>query len=100
MAHGHDTTTEVVGTAGMLGVGLDSQRDRVLLRDAAGVRHRPPVDFFERFAEAFRREMGAFVAACQGTAPVPLTLSDATEATRIGAAITRSLRSGQVETVA
>jgi myo-inositol 2-dehydrogenase/D-chiro-inositol 1-dehydrogenase len=100
MAHGHDTTTEVVGTAGMLGVGLDAQRDRVLLRDAAGVRHRPPVDFFERFNEAFRREMGAFVAACQGTGPVPLTLSDATEATRIGAAITRSLRSGQVETVA
>jgi myo-inositol 2-dehydrogenase/D-chiro-inositol 1-dehydrogenase len=100
MAHGHDTTTEVVGTAGMLGVGLDAQRDRVLMRDAAGVRHRPPVDFFERFGEAFRREMGAFVAACRGTAPVPLTLADATEATRIGAAITRSLRSGQVETIA
>jgi hypothetical protein len=28
-----------------------------------------------------------------------LTLSDATEATRIGVAITRSLRSGQVEAV-
>jgi hypothetical protein len=28
-----------------------------------------------------------------------LTLSDATEATRIGVAITRSLRSGQVEPV-
>jgi myo-inositol 2-dehydrogenase/D-chiro-inositol 1-dehydrogenase len=99
MAHGHDTTTEVVGTAGMLGVGLDAQRDRVLLRDAGGVRHRPPVDFFERFGEAFRREMAAFVAACNGTGPVPLTLNDATEATRIGAAITRSLRSGQVEVV-
>jgi hypothetical protein len=30
---------------------------------------------------------------------MPLELSDATEATRIGLAITRSLRSGQVEAV-
>lgn len=43
--------------------------------------------------------MAAFVAACQGEAPSPLTLADATEATRIGVAITRSLHSGQVEGV-
>jgi len=42
-------------------------------------------------------EMNAFVAACRGEAALDLTLSDATEATRIGLAITRSLRSGQVE---
>jgi myo-inositol 2-dehydrogenase / D-chiro-inositol 1-dehydrogenase len=99
MAHGHDTNTEVIGTAGMLGVGLDPSRDELLIRDAAGVRHLPPVDFYERFSEAFQRELEAFVAACQGTAPIPLSLNDATEATRIGWAITASLKSGQVEAI-
>jgi myo-inositol 2-dehydrogenase/D-chiro-inositol 1-dehydrogenase len=56
-------------------------------------------DFFERFGAAFQGEMAAFVAACRGETPLALTLADATEATRIGLAITRSLRSGQSEAV-
>jgi myo-inositol 2-dehydrogenase/D-chiro-inositol 1-dehydrogenase len=99
MAHGHETTTEIVGTAGMLSVGVGAQRDRVVVRDASGVRHRAVSDFFERFGEAFQREMDAFVQACRG-APPALTLSDATEATRIGQALARSLRSGMPEPVA
>jgi len=98
-AHGHETQTEVIGTAGKLLVGQGAARDRVLLSDAEGVRHRAVADFFERFGEAFSREMAAFVAACRGEAPVPLSLSDATEATRIGLAITRSLKSGIPEPV-
>ena len=62
--------------------------------------HRQSVaDFFERFGVAFERELQAFVACCRGEQPLPLALSDATEATRIGLAITRSLRSGQMELV-
>ena len=99
LAHGHETSTEVIGTAGSVSVGVGAHRDRVQSRDAAGVHHRVLVDFVERFAEAFQREMAAFVAACKGEAPAPLTLSDATEATRIGVAITKSLKSGQVEAV-
>ncbi len=98
MAHGHETTTEVIGTAGMLSVGVGAHRDRVQLRDARGVHHCAVGDFFERFGEAFQREMQAFVAACHG-APPALTLADATEATRIGQALTRSLRSGMPERV-
>jgi myo-inositol 2-dehydrogenase / D-chiro-inositol 1-dehydrogenase len=98
MPHGHETTTEVIGTTGILSVGIGAARDRVVTRDAQGVRHAVLADFFERFGDAFAREMDAFVAACQG-APVPLTLDDATEATRIGLALQRSLKSGQVEVV-
>src|SRR5262249_37732970 len=98
MAHGHETTTDIIGTGGMLSVGVGAHRDRVQLRDAAGVRYRPVGDFFERFGEAFRREMEAFVAACRG-APSPLTLADATEATRIGQALAESLRTGQPVTL-
>lgn len=98
-AHGNDISTEIIGTAGSVSVGDGARRDRVLSRDAAGVHHGVLADFIERFDDAFQREMAAFVAACQGVAPAPLTLSDATEATRIGVAITQSLKSGQVENV-
>jgi myo-inositol 2-dehydrogenase/D-chiro-inositol 1-dehydrogenase len=98
-AHGHETSTEVIGTAGKLEVGHGAARDRVVTSDASGVVHRPVADFFERFEGAFEREMAAFVAACRGQSPLTLTLSDATAATRIGLAITRSLRSGMPEAV-
>jgi myo-inositol 2-dehydrogenase/D-chiro-inositol 1-dehydrogenase len=98
MAHGHETATDIIGTAGVLSVGVGAQRDRIVTRDAGGVRHRALTDFFERFGEAFQREMDAFVQACRG-APPALTLADATEATRIGQALARSLRSGAVERV-
>jgi len=99
LPHGHETTCEVIGTAGTVQVGMGAHRDRVQLRDAQGVHHRTLVDFIERFAEAFQHEMDAFVATCRGEIPAPLTLADAAEATRIGVAITRALRSGQVEAV-
>jgi myo-inositol 2-dehydrogenase / D-chiro-inositol 1-dehydrogenase len=99
LPHGHETTCEVIGTAGTVQVGMGAHRDRVQLRDAQGVHHRSVVDFTERFAEAFRHEMDAFVAACRGQIAPPLTLADAAEATRIGVAMTRALKSGQVEAV-
>ena len=99
MAHGHETSTEVIGTAGKLTVGEHAARDRVVLSDQHGVRHAVLKDFYERFQGAFAAEMGAFVAACRGVAPLTLTLSDALEATRIGLAISRSLASGMPEQV-
>lgn len=98
-AHGHETQTEVIGTEGKLLVGHGAARDRVVTSDRLGVRQIAVADFFERFGDAFLHEMGAFVAACRGEAPLGLTLSDATEATRIGLAITRSLHSGNAENV-
>jgi len=98
-AHGHETQTEVIGKAGNLLVGQGAARDRVVVSDAQGVRHQAVADFFERFSDAFGQEMQAFVASCRGEQPLPLTLADATEATRIGLAITRSLHSGQPQAV-
>jgi myo-inositol 2-dehydrogenase/D-chiro-inositol 1-dehydrogenase len=99
MAHGHETSTEVIGTRGKLTVGEHAARDRVLLSDSLGVRHTVVKDFYERFEAAFAAEMAAFVAACRGEKPLTLTLSDALEATRIGLAITRSLHSGMPEAI-
>jgi myo-inositol 2-dehydrogenase / D-chiro-inositol 1-dehydrogenase len=98
-AHGHETSTEVIGTGGGLTVGVGAARDRVVISDTMGVRHLAVDDYLQRFGDAFLHEMAAFVAAARGEQPVSLTLADATEATRIGLAVTRSLRSGQVEPV-
>lgn len=94
LPHGHETTTEVIGTTGTVQVGFGAHVDRTQFRTAAGVFHNALPDFFARFSDAFRLEMEAFVAACRGEIAPPLTLSDATEATRIGQALAESLRTG------
>jgi myo-inositol 2-dehydrogenase/D-chiro-inositol 1-dehydrogenase len=99
LPHGAESTSEVIGTAGTLQIGMGAHRDRVQLRDSQGVRHRATADFIDIFATAFGHEMDAFVAACRGERDLSLALEDALEATRIGLAITRALRSGQVENV-
>ncbi len=94
LPHGHETTTEVIGTSGTVQIGMGAHASRVQYRDSCGVGHRALPDFFARFNDAFRLEMDAFVAACRGERSVPLTLNDATEATRIGQAMATSLRTG------
>ena len=93
MAHGHETLTEVVGTTGRLIVGQNPRINRVEISDGHGVRNECTPTFYERFADAFLLEAQAFVDVVRGDLPPPLTLADATEATRIGIAVTESLRS-------
>jgi myo-inositol 2-dehydrogenase/D-chiro-inositol 1-dehydrogenase len=99
LPHGHESTSEVIGTTGTLQIGMGAHRDRLQLRDASGVRHRAVADFYERLHEAFDREIADFVAVCRGRKALAVTLADATEATRIAVALTKSLKSGQVEPV-
>ncbi|RKP47762.1 Gfo/Idh/MocA family oxidoreductase [Pararobbsia silviterrae] len=98
MAHGHDTSTEVIGTAGALLVGRNPRMNRVEIADAHGLSNECTPTFYERFADAFVREAQVFVDAVRGDEPVPLTLHDALEATRIGIALRESQRSGQAVT--
>ena len=96
LAHGHDTHTEIIGTAGSLSVGANPRRNRVEISDAYGVRSECVVDYYERFREAFLLEVQEFVDCVRAGARPTLTLHDATEATRIGLAVTAARRSGQV----
>jgi myo-inositol 2-dehydrogenase/D-chiro-inositol 1-dehydrogenase len=64
----------------------------VEISDAHGVRNECTPTFYERFAEAFQNEAQTFVDVVRECKPPPLTLADATEATRIGIAVTESLR--------
>jgi myo-inositol 2-dehydrogenase/D-chiro-inositol 1-dehydrogenase len=96
MAHGHDTSTEIVGTAGRLTVGLNPRRDRVEISDGEGIRTTCVADFYERFEEAFVREAREFVEAVREGRPPALTLHDATEATRIAGALAEAQRGRKV----
>ncbi|BDG05404.1 Gfo/Idh/MocA family oxidoreductase [Anaeromyxobacter oryzae] len=96
MAHGHETSTEIVGTAGRLTVGQNPRLDRVELSDAAGVSNACTPTFYDRFEDAFLREATEFVDAVRTGRPPPLTLRDATEATRIAQALAEAQRTGRI----
>ena len=91
MAHGHETATEIVGTAGRLTVGRDGRLNQVEISDAHGIRALTTPTFYERFADAFLREEIHFVDCVRFDRKPALTLHDATEATRIGLALRTSL---------
>lgn len=112
MAHGNDTSSEVIGTAGALAIGHVPRANRVEIYDAQGVRSVCTPTFFDRFEEAFLVEAQAFVAAvhareggepgeggASADAGQGATLEDALEATRIGFALRESLRTGQAVTL-
>jgi myo-inositol 2-dehydrogenase/D-chiro-inositol 1-dehydrogenase len=107
-AHGNDTHSEVIGTAGGLAIGHNPRANRVEIYDANGIRNECTPNFFDRFEEAFLHEARAFVAAVQGGAAgsasasggqAGATLADALEATRIGVALRQSLQSGEAVTL-
>ena len=96
MAHGHDTWTEVVGTAGKLVIGRDARPNEVETTDERGTHFDIVQDFYARFADAFVAEASAFIAAVRGEQSLPLTLADATEATRIGQALAQAQRERRI----
>ena len=93
MPHGHETVTEITGTAGRLTVGRNARQNRLEIADATGIRNECTPTFFERFEDAFLTEAAYFVDAIRNDIPLSLTLDDATEATRIGIAMRESLLS-------
>ena len=99
MAHGNDSGSEVIGTAGALAIGHNPRLNRVEISDASGIRNECTPTFFDRFEDAFLYEARAFVAAVQGGASAGATLADALEATRIGSALRQSLQTGQAVTL-
>jgi myo-inositol 2-dehydrogenase/D-chiro-inositol 1-dehydrogenase len=92
MAHGHETLTEIFGTAGRLTVGHNPRLNRVDISDAHGMRNECTPTFYERFEEAFLLETTHFVNCVLDDIAPALTLHDATEATRIALALRESLK--------
>ncbi len=95
LAYGMEAITEVFGSAGRLTIGAGAKLGGLDLADAHGARSEGLPTFWERFEDAFVVEAQAFVDAVRDDAPLPLTLADATENTRIARAITDAFRAGK-----
>lgn len=91
-ARGHDVRMEVHGSADSIAAGLD---EKLPLRSAQpGVTFpggTPYVFFMDRFADAFRASLTAFVEVAAGTRPSPCPIEDALETGWVAEAATLSL---------
>ena len=92
--YGYDQRVEVHGSKGMIRAG-NIHRTTVEVANASGVTADPVQDFFlERYADAYRAELGAFITAIKsGTACNP-TGRDGLMAQRLADAATQSAQSG------
>jgi len=92
-AFGHDIRAEVVGSEGSILVGNAASRDGVIVL-AANDRSAFPLDYRERFADAYRAELAAFVSACSGGPKAGPGLADDRRAVAIGVAARASAERG------
>lgn len=91
--YGYDVRTEVFGSGGKLV--MDATPKTALLRYGEGVGMDHYHFFMDRFRDAYRAEIAAFVQALrEGRAPSP-GAHDAVESLRLALACTRSLREGR-----
>lgn len=96
-AYGYDQRLEVFGAHGMLQAG-NRYATSVAAWNAehTGSRERVLDFFIERYQDAYRAELDAFVSALEaGTAPTP-DFTDGLEALRLAAAAAESVRTGRV----
>jgi scyllo-inositol 2-dehydrogenase (NAD+) len=92
--YGYDIRTEILGDEGALVIG-DLQQTPLLTLTRRGVCHDVFPWYLDRFAEAFKAELAAFVATVQnGQGPGP-GINEARQSTQIGLAALESWQSGQ-----
>lgn len=88
---GYDIRMELFGSADSIAVGLDA---RVPLRsveaDGPALSPRPWASFVDRFADAYRAELDAFIDVAAGRRPNPCPPADALIAMRVAVACDRS----------
>lgn len=97
IAYGYDIRGEVSCETGVAAL---PERPGTHIRDAHGVRQAVPVDWRERFIEAYDQELREWIqAAAQGTATGP-SVWDGYAATLVSDAALRAVKTGQLEKIA
>ena len=93
--YGYDQRIEVHGSGGLLSAG-NRHATTVEHADANGYRHDPALPFFlERYAEAYRAELDAFVAAVLDGAALAPSGEDGLRAQLLADAATKAAQTGQ-----
>ncbi|PVH73457.1 NAD(P)-binding protein [Cadophora sp. DSE1049] len=95
MAAGQDDATEIIGTDGKLQVNAQPMSNLVNIYEAGGVKREIPGDYYGRFEQAFVTEANEFTACCLDGTKLPMKLSGAVQAVKIGCALQDSLNSGK-----
>jgi len=91
-SYGYDQRVQVLGTRGAVETANETP-DQVVLSNGEGIHHTLPYYFFlERYAEAYRQELRAFVDALRADLPPPVTGQDGRIAVLIGLAANQSLK--------
>jgi myo-inositol 2-dehydrogenase / D-chiro-inositol 1-dehydrogenase len=91
---GYDVRTEIFGSEGALMVG-EYRYTPIRRFSASGVHEDHQHFFLERFRDAYRREITAFLDALHTDSPVPVTGEDGMAALRLAYAAEESRRSGR-----
>ncbi|KAH7309297.1 hypothetical protein BKA65DRAFT_576024 [Rhexocercosporidium sp. MPI-PUGE-AT-0058] len=95
MAAGQDDATEIIGTDGKLQVNAQPMSNLVNIYEVGGVKREIPGDYYGRFEQAFVNEANEFTACCLDGTKLPMKLSGAVQAVKIGCALQESLNSGK-----
>jgi len=94
MAAGQHDMTEIIGTEGKLTVNANPQGSLVDMYEPNGIRREIPQHYYGRFEHAFVTEASEFTAACLDNLPLPLKLTGAVQAVKIGCALQEALNEG------
>lgn len=95
-SHGYHIETEIIGTLGSLRIGGIPRKNQCEIYGADGVLTECPEHFPERFADAYRLEMQAFVDAVRENRKPNITVYDGTACTKIGYATTEAFKTGEM----
>lgn len=92
--HGFDNPTEITGTLAVLKINLHPRRDLLELASPAAIANHVPPDFYERYEDAFKTELGTFADAVLRGAALPYGLDAALRGMEIAVALQEAVRSG------
>jgi myo-inositol 2-dehydrogenase/D-chiro-inositol 1-dehydrogenase len=95
MAAGQDDATEIIGTEGKLQVNAQPMSNLVNIYDSIGVRREIPQHYYGRFEQAFVTEANEFTECCLDDKPLPMKLTGAVQAVKIGCALQEALVTGK-----
>lgn len=94
-SYGYDQRLEVHGSKGRLMAGNRTATTVELATDAAVSADKPLYFFLERYAEAYRAELAAFVDAVVNRKPMPVGAADGRQAIVLAEAAVKSLATGR-----
>ncbi|KAK7222779.1 hypothetical protein V2G26_010782 [Clonostachys chloroleuca] len=95
MAAGQEDATEIIGTKGKLTVNMVPTENHVRIYQPGGIRHELPQNYWGRFRAAFTTEAIEFTDSVLNDTSVPVKLESAVTAVRIGAALQKSMITGE-----